>query len=156
MASKAVLAKETREEDDRMSDQQGDILQDGFEAEMIICSYYVCLISCMNTVGKECCQKPLIHPCKKTFEEFLKDLLQDYSDIVYSVHSDSKCNSAYCLRVDKNETQYCRFHYPFDESPVTYIKYNKVSNKARVEGKHKYAGRKDITGGLRNFFSCSD
>ena len=62
----------------------------------------------------------------------MRDLLQYYLDNVNSVPRHSKCNSAYCQQADKNGTEYCRFHYSFDESPVTNIKYNEVSNIAGV------------------------
>ena len=120
------------EEDDPMSDEQWNILQDGLKAEKTICNSYENLIYCMNPVGKECWQKPLIHPCKKSFEKVMRNLLQDYIDFVNGVQRYSKFNSEYCLWVDKNGTQYCRFHYLIDESPVKYIKYNKVSKIAYV------------------------
>ena len=40
--------------------------------------------------------------------------------------------SSYYLRVNKNETQHCRFHCPFAESPMIYIKYSIVRNIADV------------------------
>ena len=86
----------------------------------------------MNSVGKECWLRFIIHLCKKVFEEVMSDLSQDYIDIVSSVRKRSKCNSAYCLQVDKKRTQYCSFYYPFDESPATRIKYIKVSSIAGV------------------------
>ena len=144
---KTVLAKETREElmegDDPMSDEQRDILQGGLKAEKIICNYYDSLVSYMNSVGKECWLRPIIHLCKKAFEEVMSDLSQDYVDIVSSVQKRSKCNSAYCLQVDKNRTQYCSFYYPFDESPATRIKYIKVSNIAGVSFRPEIVKKKN-------------
>ena len=56
--------------------------------------------------------------------------MQNNTDPVNNVQRHSSGNSAYCLGVERNGTQYCRIHYPFDENPVTYIKYNQVSNIA--------------------------
>ena len=99
LISSALLAKEIRKEliegDDLTSGEQKDILQDCIEAEKIIHNYFDSLISCMNPVGKAYWQKPLIHPCKKTFEEVIRDLRQDYIDIANSVQGHSKCSSAY-------------------------------------------------------------
>ena len=71
--------------DDSMSDEQRDILQNGLEAEKIICNYYESPISCMNPVGKKSWQKSLIHPFKNSFAEVMRDLPQDYIDTVISV-----------------------------------------------------------------------
>ena len=46
-----------------------------------------------------------------------------------SVQRHSKCSSAYCLRVNKDNDQYCRFHFPFDLTNGTFIRYNKVNSK---------------------------
>lgn len=75
---KAMLAKKIREElmkwDDPMLSEQRGISQNGLEAEKITCNYYDSLgwilawiHSCMDPVGKECWQKSLIHPYKKTW-----------------------------------------------------------------------------------------
>ena len=68
---KAMLAKKIREKltewDDPMLSEERGISQDGLEAEKITCNYYDSLISCMDPVGKECWQKSLIHPYKKTW-----------------------------------------------------------------------------------------
>ena len=132
------------EADDPMSDEQRDILQGGLKAEKIICNYYDSLVSYMNSVGKECWLRPIIHLCKKVFEEVMSDLSQDYIDIVSSVQKRSKCNSAYCLQVDKKRAQYCSFYYPFDESPATRIKYIKVSNIAGVSFRPEIVKKKII------------
>ena len=69
---------------------------------------------------------------KNSFEEVTRDLPQDRIDIVISVKTHSKYNFAYCLRVERKGIHYCSFHYPFDESSMTYIIYNKVSNIAGI------------------------
>ena len=46
-----------------------------------------------------------------------------------SVQRHTKCNSGYCLRVDKDGNQACRFNFPMKECTKTYIKYEKVKNK---------------------------
>ena len=107
----------------KISDEQRNFVNDGFDAEKTICSYYDSLISCINPVGNDKWEKPLKHPCKKTFVEVVQDLGQDYIDITSSVQRHSKWNSAYCLRTDKHGNQYCRFFYPFDTNNETYIKY---------------------------------
>ena len=51
--------------------------------------------------------------------------------------------SAYCLLVGKVGTQYCKFHYPFDESPVTCTKYNKGSNITGVSFKSEIVAKRN-------------
>ena len=48
------------------------------------------------------------------------------------------------LLVDKDEPQYCRFHYPYDESHMTYIKYNKVSNIAGAQFRTEAAAERNV------------
>ena len=78
-----------------MSDERRDIVQDGLEAEKRICNHYDSLTPCMNPDEEECSQKPLTHPCKKTFKKVMRDLVQYYVDIVNSVQMYSKCNFAF-------------------------------------------------------------
>ena len=47
------------------------------------------------------------------------------------------------LHIDQNGTRCCRFHYPIDEIPVSYVKYNKVSNKASVSFKAKILAKRN-------------
>ena len=80
-----------------MSDEQIHKLQNGLEAERIICNYYASLISYINPVGKKCWQKRLIHPSKKIFDKVMRHLLQDYIDTVNIAQRHIKYNSTYCL-----------------------------------------------------------
>ena len=74
-----------------------------------------------------------IHPCRKGFNDVLSNIEEDYLDLVNTVQRHTKCNSAYCLRVDSDGNQYCRFHYPFDIQDKTFIKYNENKRKIGSE-----------------------
>jgi len=71
--------------------------------------------------------KPKVHPCKTKFED-IDNLDTDYADFVNSVQRHSKCSTAYCLR-KKNDDQYCRFNFPFDDSEETHFEYEETHSK---------------------------
>ena len=58
-------------------------------------------------------------------EEFDKD----YTDLLNTVQRHTKCNSAYCLKTDKNGDQYCRFNFPFEKNESTHVKFEKLKTK---------------------------
>ena len=58
---------------------------------------------------------------------------EDYVDLLNSVQRHSKCNSAYCLRQDKNNSQYCRFDYPIEQSNKTHLAFEKLHSKNGVQ-----------------------
>ena len=103
--------------------------QSGLQAEESICKYYDYLISCCNPVNKDEWAKPDKHPCKVPYHTASENLDDDYSNLVNTVQRHSKCNSAYCLKIDSEGNQFCRFHYPFELQEFTHIKYNEISKK---------------------------
>ena len=114
-------------------DKLNALTKEGIKAEKEICTYYDYLISCSNPGNINEWVQPAKHPCRNSFETAVVDLDFDYIDIVNSVQRDSKCNSAYCLRENKQGNQYCRFHYLFDINKETYISLTEMPNKG---GKH--------------------
>ena len=58
-------------------------------------------------------------------EEFDKD----YTDLLNTVQRHTKCNSAYCLKTDKNGDQYCRFNFPVEKNESTHVKFEKLKTK---------------------------
>ncbi|GBC15565.1 ATP-dependent DNA helicase PIF1 [Rhizophagus irregularis DAOM 181602=DAOM 197198] len=67
---------------------------------------------------------PAQHPCKKCPEE-LSDDLQDYIELVNKLQRHTRCNPAYCLRVDRAGKNICRFGYPKEITNDTYLRDNK-------------------------------
>ena len=60
----------------------------------------------------------------------MRNLRQDFTNSDITIRCKGTQNAS--LYIGQNRTRYCRFHHPLDESPVSYIKYNQVSNKACV------------------------
>ena len=52
----------------------------------------------------------------------MQDDLQDYINMVNKVQRHTRCNSSYCLRVDRTGRQYCRFGYPKETTESTYLR----------------------------------
>ena len=99
-----------------------------------MCNYYDYLISCCNSTNENMWAKPNLHPCRKTFSLALEsDLDLDYADLVNSVQRHSKCNAAYCLKMDKDGNQKCRFNFPQDLYFETFVKYNEIVRKTGNE-----------------------
>ena len=49
-----------------------------------------------------------------------------YVDLLSTVQSHPRCNTAYCLRTLMYGEQYCRFNFPMSECDPTYIEYEKL------------------------------
>ena len=132
LASNAVTAKQVlkmhKEQSFAYTESDLTLLKEGATAEKSICSYYDYLVSCMNPTQLNDWEKPLIHPCQKTFDNVLLNFDEDYVDLINTVQRHSKCNSAYCLKQDKDGNQHCRFHYPIPLNDETHIKYEVCSN----------------------------
>src|SRR2546429_3592229 len=64
---------------------------------------------------------PERHPCQKRSDELLHYDLQDYVDLVNKLQRHTRCNSSYCLRVDRTGCQYCRFGYPKNITGNTHL-----------------------------------
>jgi len=65
---------------------------------------------------------PEWHPCQKRSDELLHYELQDYVDLVNKLQRHTRCNSSYCLRVDRIGCQYCRFGYPKEITENTHLR----------------------------------
>ena len=51
------------------------------------------------------------------------------TDLLNMVQRHTKCNSSYCLRKQQDDSQYCRFHFPFDHTDKTHIDFEEVKSK---------------------------
>ena len=98
----------------------------GLAAEKAICQYHDSLLTTMNPTDPNEWVKPSIHPCKVKFEDAMKNVDDDYIDLVNSIQRHTKCNSGYCLRHDKFGNQFCRFKFPFELAENTSIEYQKL------------------------------
>lgn len=128
LASNKLLASEGMPET-----KNENLLQDirqGKEAERKLCQYHDFLISSCNPINPADFLKPLLHPCKRQFNSISQDEFEnDYSELVNTVQRHTKCNSAYCLRENKEGQQKCRFNFPIDTVEKTHLKFEKVHRK---------------------------
>ena len=95
-------------------------------------------MSTYNTCNPEECLwvKPKVHPCRKRYSQISdSEWDHDYVDLLNSVQRHSKCISAYYLRQNENNSQYCRFAYPFGQGSKTHLVFEKVHSK---DGAEKY------------------
>ncbi|CAG8693782.1 19014_t:CDS:1 [Cetraspora pellucida] len=60
------------------------------------------------------------HPCQKSSEELCDDI-HDYVELINKLQRHTRCSSSYCLRVNKDGQQQCRFGYPKDNIDHTLI-----------------------------------
>ena len=134
LASNKLLAPE-----DLSETNKENLLQDitrGKEAERKLCQYHDFLISTCNPINPADFLKPLLHPCKRHFNNIIHDEYDnDYCDLVNTVQRHTKCNSAYCLKEDKEGQQRCRFNFPIDTVEKTHLNFEKVYRK---NGKETY------------------
>ena len=103
-------------------------IEDGEEAEKLLCSYSDTLLTATNPIDSDMFVRPSLHPCKQKFSKIV-DFDQDYVELVNTVQRHSKCNSGYCLRHDKEGNQYCRFKYPLDHCSATFMQYDKIETR---------------------------
>lgn len=116
----------------------------GKDAERQICDYFDYLVSCCNPVDGTQWEKPDLHPCRKSFTFALQnDIDLDYIDLVNSVQKHTKCNPGYCLRVDTDGEQKCRFGYPLELNEETYIKFNEITRKTGKEVRPEIVGKRN-------------
>ena len=54
---------------------------------------------------------PERHPCQKRSDE-LNDDLQDYIDLINKLQRHIRCSPMYCLCINREGKQVCRFGYP--------------------------------------------
>ena len=117
-----------------LSDQEvselKEMASEGLQAEDRICKYNDFILSSWNPVDHNEWVKPAVHACKRKFLDISHhESDDDYADLVNSVERHTKCSSAYCVRTDKDGNQNCRFNFPIEETPQTYIKFEEVNSK---------------------------
>ena len=64
---------------------------------------------------------PEWHPCQKESKE-LRDDQQDYIDLINKLQRHTQCSSLYCLRVNWEGKQFCRFGYPKEIIEQTFMR----------------------------------
>jgi hypothetical protein len=64
---------------------------------------------------------PERHPCQKKSNE-LNDDQQDYIDLINKLQRHTRCSPAYCLRINREGQQICRFRYPKEIVERTFVR----------------------------------
>src|SRR2546421_106808 len=64
---------------------------------------------------------PEQHPCQKKNKE-LRDDQQDYIDLINKLQRHTRCNPSYCLRINREGKQVCRFGYPKEIVERTFVR----------------------------------
>ncbi|EXX58457.1 Pif1p [Rhizophagus irregularis DAOM 197198w] len=64
---------------------------------------------------------PEQHPCQKKNKE-LRDDQQDYIDLINKLQRHTQCNPSYCLRINRESKQVCRFGYPKEIVERTFVR----------------------------------
>ncbi|EXX54637.1 uncharacterized protein LOC113214878 [Rhizophagus irregularis DAOM 181602=DAOM 197198] len=64
---------------------------------------------------------PERHPCQKQKSE-IRDDQQDYIDLINKLQNHTRCRPGYCLRIDKEGKQFCRFKYPKEIVEKTFVR----------------------------------
>ena len=79
------------------------LVHNGAVAEREICEYNDYILTTCNPTDESVWEKATLHPCKIQYNDISDaDLDADYTDLVNTVQRHTKCNSAYCLKSDKN------------------------------------------------------
>src|SRR5688572_14661645 len=63
------------------------------------------------------------HPCKKHKDEICDDQ-QDYVELINKLQRHTRCSPSYCLRVNRDGQQSCRFGYPKENIEHTFVRDN--------------------------------
>src|SRR6266496_4136135 len=61
------------------------------------------------------------HPCQKHHGE-LHDDEQDYIDLINKLQRHTRCSPSYCLRINKEGKQFCRFEYLKEIIEQTFVR----------------------------------
>jgi hypothetical protein len=64
---------------------------------------------------------PERHPCQKKSNE-LNDDQQDYINLINKLQRHTRCSPAYCLRINREGKQICRFGYPKEIVERTFVR----------------------------------
>ena len=108
-------------------------IEEGSKASATICDYVDSLLSTNNPQPPEdeSSTKPVIHPCRKKFEDIPNSQLEnDYIDLLNIVQRHTHCSTSYCLkRKQENSELQCRFKFPFDLCYQTRLEFEPVNSK---------------------------
>ena len=141
IALKGFLASKTKENsttsltDEQLALIDADI-NAGHEAEEKACQYVDNLMSTWNPCHPDEFPwvKPKTHPSKVRYENILPPSYDDnYIDLLNMVQRNTNCNSAYCLKQNKDGTQSCRFSYPHQTCDQTHLEFEKVKTEDRSQ-----------------------
>ena len=98
-------------------------VKEGMQAEKQVCDYVDQLMSTCNPCHPDegGWGKPDKHPCGIPYLD-INDTMwdEDQVNLLNSAQRHTLCNSAYCLRQKKDDTQYCRFDFPIDTCSKTH------------------------------------
>ena len=64
---------------------------------------------------------PEQHPCQKRHNEIANNE-QDYIDLINKLQCHTRCSPSYCLQVNKDGQQSCRFGYPKENVEQSYLR----------------------------------
>eukprot|EP00795_Rhopilema_esculentum_P003598 gene3598-13017_t len=107
-------------------------IDEGLQAEKVICCYTDSLLSTWNNNNPEEMQwiKPDVHPCKQRFSDITEQHLDDdYEDLLNTVQRHTICNSLYCLKRRNDEKLQCRFDFPVRQCEYTHLEFESVNTK---------------------------
>ena len=108
-------------------------IKDGILAKKQFCDFVDSLLTTCNPINKDDWIKPKTHPCKMDIKEII-DFDKDYANLANSVQK-HVCSSAYCLKRDKNNELKCRFHFLFETTVKSDLKFEKINTR---DGSLKY------------------
>ena len=112
-------------------------IQEGKEAETILCRYVDFLMSTWNPSSPDDgWSKPEIHPCQKSYLSLkTNEMANDYVHLLNSVERHTTCSTKYCLRQNDKSELHCRFNFPYDNCPDTRLDFEPINTKT---GETKY------------------
>ncbi|PKB91697.1 hypothetical protein RhiirA5_447944 [Rhizophagus irregularis] len=64
---------------------------------------------------------PERYPCQKQKSE-IRDDQQDYIDLINKLQRHTRCSPRYCLRIDKEGRQFCKFKYSKEIVEKTFVR----------------------------------
>ena len=130
-ALKGFLAQKLKDENDCFDTTELDQdIEAGQKAADTVCQYVDWLLSTVNPnpPDEDMWIRPEVHPCQRKDHDIPEHEKQsDYVDLLNMVQRHTRCSTSYCLRKRSNESELKRrFHFPFDLSPKTRLKFEKI------------------------------
>ena len=133
-AAEGWSAEQKKEKKPELAEELQPIIDAGLEAKAKAIQYCDWLVTTINEAlpqEENQYQAPNPHPCCIPFQNVVSSE-EDYHDLVNSVERHTRCSPAYCLKVNADGEEICRFGYPIPLAHHTDISFEEKGDNVKA------------------------